>query len=78
MSPVAAETPVVPAVYTVDAFAVDYCLCTKTVRLLCQTGELKARKVGTKWLIPRAAAEEFLRRDHPSREEMKQKRRAAK
>lgn len=39
-------------------------LCEKTVRNLIDAGELTARRVGDRLLIPRSAIEVFIRKDH--------------
>ncbi len=41
-------------------------VCLRTLDYLIARGELPARRVGRRVLIPRAALEQFARRDHAS------------
>ena len=53
-----------PAVLTVQQVGKALQISEQTIRVLCQTRELKARKVGKYWRIPKAFLLEYIEQDN--------------
>jgi excisionase family DNA binding protein len=70
------QSLVQPLVYTVDEAARALTVCPRTIRNLVRCGELVGRKIGSRLVIPRASAENFLRRDHPTGKDRAARRKA--
>jgi len=51
-------------------------VCPRTVNTLISRKELPSRKIGRRRVVPVKALEEFLRRDHPTRDAGEEGRRA--
>jgi excisionase family DNA binding protein len=61
--------PDAPLMFSVFQTHVLLGLCEKTIRNLIDAGELTARRVGDRLLIPRSSIESFIKRDHVTRKE---------
>jgi hypothetical protein len=53
--------------YSLKEFCLATTLSDRTARNLIYSGQLKARRVGSKWIIPVAVAKAFMQRDHEGR-----------
>jgi excisionase family DNA binding protein len=54
-------TPLPRKAYRADEVAEMIGLSRDAIYDLCASGELRSRKVGTKWIIPAAAVDEFIK-----------------
>lgn len=58
----ALAAPATPLVYTVREVMSVLQLSRNSVHTLLRTGELSSLRLGRKWLVPRSAVQDYLRR----------------